>query len=199
MVKRWYIALSHKTKFILKYTFRALISLIIIFAAILLFKVSFFDHNPEYWIDTFYSNPTVIYLIYIGSEVFFGLFPPEIFIVWALNKGDTLHYVLNVVFFTSVSMAAGHLAYFVGRIINKLFSRRYTTWPIISKYLPFVRRYGALLIVIAALTPLPWSTISLVMGTINFRYRLFTLYALSRILRFAIVGYLIFYSKPLLF
>ena len=76
--------LSEKTRFILKYTIRAIVSLVIIFGAAIIFKENVIDHNPEFWIEKFYSNPTVIYLIYIGSEVFFGLFPPEIFMFWAM-------------------------------------------------------------------------------------------------------------------
>jgi len=128
--------LSEKTSFILKYTLQAIGSLVFIFAVAILFKTTVIDLNPEFWIEKFYSNPTVIYLIYIGSEVLFGLFPPEIFMFWAMNLGGTTTYVLNIIFFTIVTLGAGHIAYLIGRYLNKVFKLNLVKRKFFVKYIP---------------------------------------------------------------
>lgn len=191
--------LSDKKKFVLKYSLRALLSLLLIFGGLLLFKKLYFDHDPDFWLEKFYSNSLVVHLIYVASEIFFGILPPEIFMFWAIKAGDTTSYVLNIIFFASVSMGAGHLAYWVGRYLSKVMGKRIKKRPIIVQYLPIVKKFGGLLIVIAAITPLPWATVSLVMGALEYRYQSFTYYSLSRILRFVVNGFLIFQSGTLFF
>ena len=193
------IRLSEKRRFILKYTLRAMLSFALIFAGILLFKELYFDHDPDYWIDKFYGNSLMIHLIYVASEVFFGIFPPEIFMFWAIKAGGTTSYILNILFFAVVSMAAGHLAYWGGRSLAKLMGKRIEKKKFVSQHLPTVKRFGGALIIVAALTPLPWATISLVMGTVGYSYHHYSLFALARIFRFALNGFLIFQSGTLLF
>lgn len=199
MIRKRIDKLKEKRMFILKYSLRALLSLAILFAGLYLFKILYFDHNPDYWIERFYRNPLVIYLIYIGSEVFFGIFPPELFMFWAIKAGSTLAYVFNIIFFGTVSMGAGHLAYWIGRYLRKRVGKSITKKKFVSKYLPTVRKFGGVLIVVAALTPLPWSTISLVMGVVEYNYKRFSYYALSRVLRFVVNGFLVYHSGSLLF
>ncbi|MDX9880974.1 MAG: hypothetical protein RBS73_02845 [Prolixibacteraceae bacterium] len=190
---------SEKKWFVVKYTLRAILSFALILGGFLLFKELYFDHNPEYWIGKFYGNSLAIHLIYVASEVFFGIFPPEIFMFWAIKAGGTTNYILNILFFAVVSMGAGHLAYWGGRYLAKRMGKRIEKRKFVSQHLPTVKRFGGALIVIAALTPLPWATISLVMGIIGYNYNRFSLYALSRIFRFALNGFLIFQSGSLLF
>lgn len=190
---------SERKRFIVKYILQALVSLAIIAGGALLFKELYFDHDPEYWIDKFYSNPLMIYLIYIASEIIFGIFPPELFMFWALNIGDTLSYVCNICFFAIISLLAGHLAYWVGKYLSRVFGKRIKKKNFIAQYLPIVKKFGGLLIIIAAFTPLPWATITLIMGIIDYNYRKFTLLAFARVLRFAIYGFIIFKSGNLFF
>ncbi len=191
--------LSEKKRFVLKYALRAMLSFALIFAGILLFKELYFDHDPDYWIDKFYANSLMIHLIYVASEVFFGIFPPEIFMFWAIKAGDTTSYILNILFFAVVSMGAGHLAYWGGRSLAKRMGKRIEKKKFVSQHLPTVKRFGGALIIVAALTPLPWATISLVMGTVGYSYQHYSLFALARIFRFALNGFLIFQSGALLF
>lgn len=172
--------------------------LIIILIGFILFKNHIYDRNPDFWIKQFYGNPTIIYLIYICSEVFFGIFPPELFMLWALNKGVLSFYIFNMAFFTAVSYGAGHLAFLTGRFLAKKLSTRLTRLKFFTTYLPKVKKFGAPLIIIAALTPVPWSTIALIMGATKFNYQKFTLYALSRIARFAVYGFILYHTHALL-
>jgi membrane protein DedA with SNARE-associated domain len=184
-----------KRNFILQNIVRAIIALAGLLFAYILFSELVYKENPDYWIRQFYSNPTLIYLTYIGSELFFGIFPPEIFMIWALNKGSMEVYVLNVAFFAVVSYGAGYLTFLAGRYFSKVLYFRFLQRKFFTKHLPMVRKYGATLIIIAAMTPVPWATITLLLGTTNFKMKRFLLFALSRIFRFALYGYLVYNSS----
>lgn len=181
-----------KTLFLLKNFGRALIYALVIGVAYYLFKQYIVTENQEVWLNKFYSNTPLIYLIYIWSEVFFGLFPPEFFMLWAYHKGDVLHYVLNLTFFAGISYAAGYLAFFIGRFLRRTVIFRYMSRKFFKKYWPMFRKFGSALIIAAALTPLPWALISMLVGSTEYPLKRFTYFALFRILRFAIYGFIIF-------
>ncbi len=191
--------LSEKQRFVIKYVLRGLLSLALVFVVWLVFKKFYFDHNPEYWIDKFYGNGLVIHLIYVASEIFFGIIPPELFMFWAIHAGDTLNYILNLGFFATVSLGAGHLTFWIGKYLAKVFGKRVRNERFITKYLPVVNRFGSVIIIISALTPLPWATITMIMGVLGYKYRKFTYFSLFRILRFGINGFLIYQTGTILF
>lgn len=181
-----------RAKFFLVNLLKGLIWLSLIIGAYVLFMELVYKDNPEYWIEKFYSRPLQIYGIYIFSEFCFGLFPPEIFMIWALHKGSTLHYVFNVLFFVGVSYVAGLTAFLLGKYLQRVLYYRYLQRKFFSRYLPLVRKYGIFLIIVAAATPLPYSATSLVVGASGFKTRIYLLAALSRIARYAIYGYIIY-------
>lgn len=181
-----------RVRFFLVNLFKGLIWLSLIIGAYVLFMELVYKDNPEYWIEKFYSKPLQIYGIYIFSEFCFGLFPPEIFMIWALHKGSTLQYVFNVGFFVAVSYAAGLTAFLLGKYLQRVLYYRYLQRRFFSRYLPLVRKYGIFLIIVAAATPLPYSATSLVVGASGFKTRIYLLAALSRIARYAIYGYIIY-------
>lgn len=184
-----------KIQFLLKNLLRGLVYMAILAAAYFLFKNYVVDKNQALWLERFYQRPLLIYLIYTGSEVFFGLFPPEIFMIWALYKGDQFHYWMNIAFFTTVSYAAGILGFLIGRYLQRVVIFRYMSRKFFSHYWPLFRKYGSILIVTAALTPLPWATVSILVGTSTYPINKFFLVALSRVFRFAFYGYLIFHTR----
>lgn len=186
--------LKVKFKFLFKNILKGLLWMAILTVLYLLAKEYIVSNNQEVWLERFYSRPLLVYGIYIGSEVFFGLFPPEIFMLWAYFKGDTMHYVFNLIFFAGVSYGAGYLAFLVGRYLRKVVMFRFLRRKFFSKYWPLFRKYGSFLIITAALTPLPWSLISMLVGTTEYPMKRYLNIALFRILRFGIYGYIIFQS-----
>jgi len=181
-----------RARFFLINLFKGLVWLSLIIGAYLLFMELVYKDNPEYWIEKFYSKPLQIYGIYIFSEFLFGLLPPEIFMIWALHKGSTLHYVANVAFFVAVSYVAGLTAFLLGKYLQRVLYYRFLQRKFFSRYLPMVRKYGLFLIIVAAATPLPYSATSLIVGASGFKLRMYLLAALSRVARYAIYGYIIY-------
>ncbi len=185
-----------RLRFLIVNLLKGLVWLSLIVGAYILFVELVYKDNPEYWIEKFYSKPFQIYGLYLFSEFFFGLIPPEVFMIWALHKGDLLQYVLHILFFTAVSCLAGYTAFLAGKYLQRVVGYRYLQRRFFSRYLPMVRKYGIFLIVVAAATPLPYSATSLVVGASGFGNRKYLLAALSRVARFFLYGYILYQTHP---
>lgn len=146
---------------------------------------------PENWkaiLDPITKNPKLVYLVFFASETFFGIIPPEFFIMWAVKSTlDT--YILKVLLFSILSFTGALIAFFVGKKIkngglyDKLLQSRF------SKYVGYYHRYGGVIIILSALTPLPFATISLISATLGFKFTKYCLFASLRFIRFVIYGY----------
>ncbi len=181
-----------RLRFLLINLLRGLVWFLIIGAAYILFMELVYKNNPEVWLERLYDKPIQIYSIYFISEFFFGIIPPEFFMIWALHKADTAHYFYNVAFFAGVSYAAGYAMFLIGKFLNRRLYFRFLQKKFFSHLLPQVRKYGVFLIVVAALTPLPYSAISLVVGSSGYSTRNYLLAATTRLFRFAVYGYIIY-------
>ena len=117
--------------------------------------------------------------------------------IWALHKAGTAHYFINIAFFAGVSYAAGYSMFLIGKLLNKRLYFRFLQRRFFSNLFPKVRKYGVFLIVVAAVTPLPYSAISLIVGSSGYSTKYYLLAALTRILRYAVYGYIIYQSHNL--
>jgi len=173
-----------KTRFLVTNLLRGLVWLGVIVVAFILIKKQVDKHYLA-WIDPLAARPALMYLLFYASEQIFGLIPPEIFMIWGLRNGDVREFVLTVFFLTVISYFAGVVAYYIGkylhgtRLYHFLFHR---LWKGLDEKL---HRFGPLLIVVAALTPLPYSGTCMLVGSVHFPPGKFFLYTLFRILRFA--------------
>ena len=183
---------SPRIKFLISNGIKGLIWLSVLIGAYLLFEEIVISKNPEIWVERFYSKPLIIYLVYFFSELFFGIFPPELFMIWALKKGGMIQYIFHVGFFAIVSYAMGYLNFLVGQFIYKRVLFRYIRRRFFRESWPQLKKYGLFLIIVAALTPLPWAAVSLLVGSAGYPSKKYLVYALSRILRFALYGFIVF-------
>jgi len=188
---------SPRFKFLITNGLKGLAWLAILLALFFLFEEIVISKNPDAWIERFYARPWIIYLIYFASEFFFGLFPPELFMIWAYNKGGAGQYFLHVAFFAGVSYAMGYITFLIGPLLSKKVMFRVLQRKFFIKQWPLLRKYGLFLIIVAALTPVPWSATSLLVGAAGYPSGKYLLYALSRIVRFAVYGYLVFQTHQI--
>ncbi|MBT3382385.1 MAG: hypothetical protein HN778_20065 [Prolixibacteraceae bacterium] len=189
--------ISPRIKFLIKSGLRGVAWLLVLMAIYLFFKKVVVSNNLDAWIEHFYARPEIIYLIYFASEFIFGIIPPEFFMIWALHKGGTLHYFFNVGFFAIVSYAMGYLTFLIGKFLFRLATFRYIRIKYMKNLWPQVRKYGLFLIIVAALTPVPWAAVSLLVGSAGFPSRKYLVVALFRLLRFAVYGYIIFQTHQI--
>ena len=189
--------LSPRIKFLIQNGLKGLIWFAIILLAYFVFEELVISKNPEVWINHFYSKPAIIYILYFASEFFFGIIPPEFFMIWAYNKAGAGHYFLNLGFFAIVSYVIGYLNFFIGHFLLKRATFRMLRRKFFIKQSALLKKYGLFLIIIAALTPVPWSAVCLLVGSADYPTNKFLKYSLFRILRFVVYGYIIFQTHQI--
>ncbi|WP_340113844.1 VTT domain-containing protein [Maribellus mangrovi] len=189
--------ISPRIQFLLKNGLKGLAWLAAILVLYFLFKQVVLSHASDELIAKFYAQPLIIYLIYSGSEFFFGIIPPELFMIWAINKADALHYLFNLAFFASVSYLMGYINFLIGQFFYKNETFKYLKRKILKDSAEKVKKYGLFLIIVAALTPLPWSAVSLLVGSAGYPSKRYLKYALFRFLRFAVYGYIIYQTHQI--
>ena len=189
--------ISPRIEFLLKNGLKGLAWLALLLAVYFLFKELVLSKASDEWIQQFYARPEIIYLTYCASEFFFGIIPPEIFMIWAFNKADTAHYILNVGFFAVVSYSMGYVTFLIGQFFYKKATFRLIRKKLLNQQWPLIHKYGLFLIIVAALTPLPWSAVSLLVGSAGYPSKRYLKYALFRFARFILYGYIIFQTHQI--
>lgn len=150
------------------------------------------DFHPESWIAQFTDQPIWVYLLYTTSEIVVGIIPPEVFMIWALKFESIWIYVFNVFLLAIISYGAGVLAFFIGRRFHTTRLFKYLEEKVFGSYTRMFKVLGGILVFIAAVTPLPYSGICMLVGSVKYPFRIFALVALARFVRFAVAAFLVF-------
>lgn len=155
--------------------------------------------DPDFmgWLRPFNENPSLVYLIFSLSELIVGMIPPEFFMIWATRNSDINEYIYYIAILTGITYAAGVAAYWIGRYFNtsryyRLLKRRF-----IGKYEKYLYRFGGFLIIVASVTPIPFSGVAMLVGSIRYSFKRYLLFSLTRILRFAAYSYVIWEAHSL--
>lgn len=123
----------------------------------------------------------IILAVFFLSETILGLIPPDLFIVWAKQFS---HPYAMVLLLAVLSYTAGFLSYYLGvklggiKKISELINIKF------ADEFKMLRSWGGFIIVIAALFPLPYSTMCLGAGMLRYSFRALVLLGLFRIVRF---------------
>lgn len=169
--------------------FKLLLSISAILALFYLFDAYVFDiDSAAKWATEFFSPQGLIGLFFI-SEISIGFITPELLIVWA---DETLKPRWMLTILASLSYLAGIIGYFLGQFWR---TRAFVRNFLLDRYketFAQLNRFGGLLIVLAALTPLPYPIVSQLSGMNDYPFQKFALLTLVRFLRFAIYGALLY-------
>ena len=177
--------------FFSKNIIKGFIYLIVLIGLLILFK-SYFNNQYESIEHAVSDSYYRMFFIFLVSEVFVGILPPELFMFWS-SDDPWQYYVTAVSTMTLVSLFAGWLNYRLGRILGQreffmnLFQKRFR----LKKYRKKYDQYGSGLIIVAALTPLPFSLISMLTGTLLYPQKKYLLFASFRIIRFVVYGIIV--------
>lgn len=127
--------------------------------------------------------------IFTVSEIIFGIIPPEIFMLIWQSKGVLSEYVVNLTYLTFISYAAGVLGYYIGRYLSKtaFYTRIHERY--LKQYDQKLRTYGLYLVLVGAITPVPFSAMCMLAGSVHTPIDKFLLVCISRIIRFAGYGW----------
>jgi membrane protein YqaA with SNARE-associated domain len=140
-----------------------------------------------------YIGVEAVLLLFFASESILGWIPPDFFIIWGKLRPTNIPY-LNVGILATISYFGGVVAYYLGLIIrrfprvNAFVKRRF------EKNFHLVERWGGGVVVMSALFPLPFATISTAAGVVRYPFTKFLLYGLTRYLRFYLYAAWIFWG-----
>ncbi len=143
------------------------------------------------------NNPWLVFGIYTLSEIIVGIIPPEVFMMWSLELAEYRNYVVDVTFLAVISYAAGVIAYLFGRYFNSTVIYRYSRKKYLRKYEAYFNRFGAFLLIVAAVTPVPYAAICALVGAARFPVRKFLYFTLFRFARFGVYAYLVWKASTL--
>lgn len=133
--------------------------------------------------------PQWVLAVFFVSETLLGLIPPDIFIAWSSQSQVPWVMVLTL---ATLSYGAGLLAFQLGYWLR----HHATLQPLLEKkftrYSRFMNQWGGVMVVVAALFPLPFSTLAITAGLANYSFASFALWGLTRFLRFIIYAIPIF-------
>lgn len=126
------------------------------------------------------SNEIVLGVFFV-SETILGLIPPDLFIVWAKQFAHPYSVVLLL---AVLSYLAGLVAYYMGMKLGALEKVSNIINVKFAAQFKMLRSWGGLIIVIAALLPLPYSTMCLGAGMLKYSLKALLILGLFRIVRF---------------
>ncbi len=173
------------------------VKLILILAAIvlLIFIVdSIFDlkHQGDVIKEFLHNHNSVfVFIFFYLTESIMGMIPPDFFIVWAKARyQDQTYFIVTVL--ATISYFGGITAYYLGILtgrfkrVENFIKRKY------GKNFNLIEKWGGLVIIMAALFPLPFAMISTIAGIVKYPFKKFLLYGLTRYLRFYLYAVVIF-------
>lgn len=177
-------------KFMAQIVVKLLVIIAIIVGIVLLlnhfFNLSQIIENYIFSHDT----PGVLTLFLI-SETVLGWIPPDLFIMWSDKFNAPL---LWLTILGTLSYVGGMNAYFIGKIALKF--PRFRRWLENRNAVFFerIRKWGGIIIILAALFPLPFATTTLAAGMVKYPLKQTLIFGLSRYLRFYLYGAMIFFG-----
>jgi membrane protein YqaA with SNARE-associated domain len=137
------------------------------------------------------DNMPLLLGIFTISEIVFGILPPEIFMLIWQTKGVVSEYIINLTILTFISYGAGIVGYFIGYYFTKtkLFAKIYERY--LKPYEGRLKKYGGFLVVVGAVTPVPYSATCMLAGSVRYPFNTFLLICITRIIRFAFYGWMV--------
>lgn len=176
--------------FLLKNLLKGFAWLAVIIGVFILIKQNVNDDSYA-WFEPIYTNAVLIYFIFLISEIVFGIIPPELFMIWAATKFELITFIFNIAFLSILSYLAGVLGFGIGVFLNKSLFFSVSKKRILGKYEKYLLEYGAFMVIVAAVTPVPFSGISMLVGSVDLPFRRYLIFSLFRFLRFIIYAFIV--------
>lgn len=176
-------------KFLKNTAFKAGLIILVFTGVLLVLEYFFIDIHAI--LNTLVTSfkPAIVFLIFLVSESILGLLPPEVFIAWSSKSANPWFFLIIL---ATLSYIAGIFSYFLGRYIFLIPAIQNHIEIKIAKHMINLRKWGGLLVVIGAISPIPHSIVSLASGLIKFDFKKYLLWALFRYIRFIIYALIIF-------
>lgn len=189
-------SLPDRRSFLLKNLGRGLVWLVIIVGSYF-YAQNNLDFTLESVLGPVYEQPHIVYLIFLASEVIFGIIPPEFFMIWSLRTEILSNYVNNIISLSIISYAAGVIGFLIGQYLNKTHFFMQMKKRVFGKFEEHLSHYGGFLVIVAAITPLPFSGIAMLVGSVKYSFRKYLLFSLFRFARFVVYSIIVWEANIL--
>jgi membrane protein YqaA with SNARE-associated domain len=192
MAQSWHNQLKARGFF--RYIGRNVVIIILVYALLILLIYLTGKHVVDF--NSFFQalinrlSDWFVILLFFISESFTGMIPVDLFVVWTQKFTQPLPYLalLGVLSYTG-----GVISYGIGVWISRWPKVKAFTERQLQSYIEFVRKWGGAFIIIAALFPFtPFSLVVIAVTMLKYPFRLFLLFALTRLVRFVLQGILFF-------
>ncbi|MEO9871645.1 VTT domain-containing protein [Ekhidna sp.] len=182
--------LPDRRRFLIKNLLRGFLWLAVIVIAFIYARKNY-DFTLETVLGPVYDQPTIVYLFFLASEVIFGIIPPEFFMIWSLRSEVLSTYINNIIALSTISYMAGIIGFGIGAYLKNTQFYRAMKRRVFGKFEKHLNNYGGFLVVVAALTPLPFSGIAMLVGSVHYSFKKYLWFSLFRFLRFLVYGIVI--------
>ena len=135
-----------------------------------------------------YSS-TVVFSFFLASETVLGIIPPEVFIAWASKSADPWSFLLKL---ATISYVGGIISYLIGNRLFLIPGIKNHIENKIAKHIVNLQKWGGLLVLLGAISPIPHSLVSLASGLIKYNFKYYLMWSLFRYARFIIYALVIF-------
>ncbi len=182
---------SDRRRFLFRNTARGFIYFLLIIGLFLFFK-HYTTIEFRSILGPMMDRPFIMYLIWTGLELLFDLIPPEVFMIWAVDQfSSPSEYAWAISILAVISYAAAYVAFYVGKHLHGGRIHRYVNRKLIPKYDHYIQRFGAFFVIVAAVSPFPYSAISLLVGAADYSTKKYLLYGSTRFIRFAVYAWIL--------
>ncbi|GBF49624.1 putative cytoplasmic membrane protein [Leptospira ryugenii] len=173
---------------------QSLVSILLVVG--LVFALAFFFREPLVSYSANFVNQFGALGLFFGmllSDSLPAFVPPDAFLVFAI--GGNMSALETILSMSVGSILGGSLAYLIGKyLIPKFKFGRLFVLKFEDQLLPYMRKYGFWAVVIAALTPVPYSWMAYTVGTFRMTYLKFFLGSLFRFVRMSVYYFAIYFG-----
>lgn len=136
----------------------------------------------------------MVFVIFIISESFLGLLPPDFFIVWTKELGGDIgvNPWLLTFLLACLSYLGGLLSYFIGAKLIHVPTVHNWALKKYGELFKNLKKWGGFFVVISALLPIPFSIVLMVCGLTSYPFKWVVYLGLFRFLRFFLYAIFLF-------
>lgn len=167
------------------------LSYLLVFFAGIGLLIEHFTPGIDYYFAQFADvvSREIVFISFFVSEAILGLIPPDLFIIWARQFSAPFAVVGLLAL---LSYAGGLVSYLIGmKLVQLPKVYNYVNGKFAAQF-AMLKKWGGVLIVLAALFPLPFSVACMGAGILNYNLKNVVLLGLFRILRFFVYALIIF-------
>ena len=187
-----------REKYLIRQVLLASGTIVLFVGIVLLLERYIPKENVEKWLQEGSEVFAYVLAFFFFSEATVGLVPPELVTTpmahfFKENTGGTWMFLSYTLIISALSYGGGVVAYWVGR--NLMRARRYKRFLLffLKKEYKVLLRHGKVLIVLAAVTPIPFSLFCMLLGSLRYDFKVFAIFSLPRFLRVSVYAYLVYW------